>query len=152
MYQRILVPIDGSETSRHGLGEAIKLATLTHGQLRLIHVIDELSMAYGMEAYASYGGDDWISVLRSNAKQTVDDALATVRAANIAVDSVTHDNFSGVVYELVVAEASQWKAEVIVLGTHGRRGMRRLFLGSSAENILRYATVPVLLLRAPEVK
>ncbi|WP_331713029.1 universal stress protein [Variovorax sp. HW608] len=52
--------------------------------------------------------------------------------------------------ELVTNEAASWPADLIVLGTHGRRGAKRLFLGSSAEQILRIAPVPILLVRAIE--
>lgn len=148
MYRRILVPVDGSPTSNRGLDEAINLAKLTQGQLRLIHVIDELSMAWGMEAYSAYGGGDWIGVLRDNGALVVHNAQAVVEAAGIEVDTVVYDSFSGVVHELVTKEAEKWAAELIVLGTHGRRGIGRLVLGSGAESILRYAPVPVLLVRA----
>jgi nucleotide-binding universal stress UspA family protein len=59
MYQKILVPIDGSSTSRAGLREAIRLAQLSGGRLRLVHVIDELSFALVMDAYGGYTGD-WL--------------------------------------------------------------------------------------------
>lgn len=149
MYQRILVPVDGSPTSNHGLEEAIRLAAMTQGRLRLIHVIDELSFAFTMDAYAGQAGN-WRSALRENGTQILEDARATVAAAGIEVDTVLHDNLAGTVHELVTAEAAQWPADLIVLGTHGRRGVRRLVLGSSAEHILRQAPVPVLLVRAQD--
>lgn len=74
--------------------------------------------------------------------------VAVVDAAGIEVDTVVYDSFSGVVHELVTQEANKWAAELSVLGTHGRRGIGRLVLGSGAESILRYAPVPVLLVRA----
>lgn len=61
-----------------------------------------------------------------------------------------YDNFEGRVHELVAAEAAKWPADVIVIGTHGRRGIGRMVLGSSAEHVLRLSPVPVLLVRAPE--
>jgi nucleotide-binding universal stress UspA family protein len=149
MYTRILVPVDGSPTSNHGLDEAISLAKLTQGQLRLIHVIDELSFALPMDAYAGYAGYS-LSVLKENAVQLLQEAKMKVEAAGVKADTVCHDNFEGSVYELVTAEAVKWPADLIVLGTHGRRGVGRVLMGSSAENILRYANVPVLLVRAPE--
>ncbi|PNG59955.1 MULTISPECIES: universal stress protein [unclassified Variovorax] len=150
MYQRILVPIDGSPTSRHGLEEAIRVAKLTQGRLRLFHVIDELSFALAMDAYSGYAGD-WLNILRENGRRLLDDATASARAAGIEADAVLSDSFTGAVHELVNAEAAKWPADLIVLGTHGRRGVGRVVMGSSAEHILRYANVPVLLVRAPEV-
>jgi nucleotide-binding universal stress UspA family protein len=149
MYQQILVPIDGSPTSRHGLDEAIRVAKLTHGRLRLLHVIDELSFALAMDAYAGYAGD-WLNVLRENGGRLLDEAVATAQAAGIEADQVLCDSFAGSVHEVVNAEAAKWPADLIVLGTHGRRGVGRVVMGSSAEHILRYASVPVLLIRAPE--
>lgn len=149
MYQRILVPIDGSATSKRGLEEAIRLAKLTQGQLRLFHVIDELSFALAMDAYAGYAGD-WLKVLRENGKRILDEARATAQAASVEADVQLCDTFSGSVHEMVNAEAAKWPADLIVLGTHGRRGVGRVVMGSSAEHVLRYASVPVLLVRAPE--
>ncbi len=62
IYQRILVPLDGSETSQLGLQEAIRVAQTTQGELRLFHVIDDLSFALAMDAYAGQTGD-WLRVL-----------------------------------------------------------------------------------------
>ncbi len=148
MYQRILVPVDGSPTSNRGLDEAIRIAKLTQGRLRLVHVIDELSFALAMDAYSGFAGD-WLGVLRENGANILATAKATVRDAGVEAETVLHDNFSRKVHEQVTAEAAQWPADLIVLGTHGRRGVGRLVMGSSAEYIVRYATVPVLLVREP---
>lgn len=151
MYQQILVPVDGSATSMEGLEQAIGVARLVKGRLRLIHVVDELSFALAMDAYSSYSGD-WMEVLRENGTKLLRDCREKVEAAGIPVDTVLCDNFRGAVDELVTQEAAKWPADLIVLGTHGRRGAKRLFLGSSAEHILRSAPVPVLLVRAPDTK
>ena len=150
MYQRILVPIDGSATSQRGLEEAIHLAKLTKGRLRLFHVIDELSFALAMDAYAGFAGD-WLNVLRENGKRILLEGREQTLAAGLEVETHLCDRFTGSVHELVNADAAQWPADLIVLGTHGRRGIGRAVMGSSAEQILRYAPVPVLLVRAPEV-
>lgn len=148
MYQRILVPVDGSITSNRGLEEAVQLARLTRGRLRLVHVVDELSFALAMDAYAGHAGD-WVKELRAEGVRILAQAKATVSATGVEVDSVLHDGFKKTVHERVVADAAGWPADLIVLGTHGRRGVKRLVLGSSAENILRLSSVPVLLVRAP---
>lgn len=149
MYQRILVPIDGSSTSQRGLEEAIRLAKLTQGRLRLLHVLDELSFALAMDAYSGYAGD-WLGVLRQEGTRLLEQAKATAAAAGVEADVLLCDNFKGSVHQQVNAEAGNWPADLIVLGTHGRRGIGRAVMGSSAEHILRYAPVPVLLVRAPE--
>lgn len=149
MYQRILVPVDGSPTADHGLQEAIRLAGLTRGSVRLLHVVDDLSFALAMDAYAGYSGD-WMTELRDAGRQVLDDAKAQVVAAGLDAEAVLYDSVEGRVHELVVAEAKKWPADLIVIGTHGRRGVGRLVLGSSAEHVLRLSPVPVLLVRAPE--
>ncbi len=151
MYQRILVPVDGSATSGFGLQEALRLAALTGGRLRLVHVIDELPSALALDAYAGHAGDR-VKELRIDGARILAEAKATAIAAGAKVDAVLHDGFKGTVHEWVIADAEQWHADLIVLGTHGRHGVERLMLGSSAENILRSATIPVLLVRAPAPK
>jgi nucleotide-binding universal stress UspA family protein len=151
MYQRILVPIDGSSTSSQGLDEAIRLAKLTQGRLRLMHVIDELSFALAMDAYAGYTGD-WLAQLRAAGSKLLEEARAKAAAAGVEAECLLCDTFRGAVAERVVSDAAAWPADLIVLGTHGRRGLGRMVMGSSAELIVRHATVPVLLVRAPEVQ
>jgi len=149
MYQRILVPVDGSSTSAHGLGEAIGLAKVTGGRLRLIHVIDELSFALAMDAYAGRTGD-WLQELRSAGTRLLEGGKARAAAEGVEADTVLCDHFRGSVPDRVAGEAGSWPADLIVLGTHGRRGLGRVVMGSSAEQILRTSAVPVLLVRAPE--
>ena len=147
MYQRILVPIDGSATAERGLAEAIKLGRLTGAQLRLIHVVDELSFALGASQGMTTMTGDVLDMLREGGAEILALGAANVRAAGLQVDTVLKDSFAGRVSDLVIREAGAWPADLIVLGTHGRRGVGRLFLGSDAETIVRSAPVPVLLLR-----
>jgi nucleotide-binding universal stress UspA family protein len=147
MYQRILVPIDGSSTSARGLEEAIALARLTHASLRLIHVVDELPFALSTDAMAAWSGD-MFTFLREAGEGILKEGKDKVEHAGIPVDTVMNDSFQGRVCDLVVDEANRWKADLIVIGTHGRRGPGRLVMGSDAEQILRLAPVPVLLVRA----
>lgn len=147
MYERILVPVDGSATSDRGLAEAIELARRLGARLRLVHVVDELSMALAMDAYSGYAGD-WIQVLRDAGRKVLDENLAEVKAAGLEAEGCLPDTFSGSVQDLILGEARRWDAGLIVIGTHGRRGAKRWVLGSTAENILRQSPIPVLLVRA----
>lgn len=151
MYQRILVPVDGSATSNSGLAEAIRLAQLTRGRLLLLHVVDELSLGYGISTYSGLAGD-WLTLLRQTGVEVLEAGKATATQAGVEVDTVLNDSFAGSLPDMVQAEAARWQADVIVLGTHGRRGISRLMLGSDAEKIIRSARVPVLLLRTPEAR
>ncbi len=145
-YQHILVPVDGSATSNRGLAEAIMIAKLTGARLRLVHVVDDLSFAIGVDGLGS--GSEVISLLREAGESVLAAARSQVQAAGLRVDTVLHEAFSGRVCDLVVEDAATWPADLIVIGTHGRRGAGRLFMGSDAEQILRLAPVPVLLVRA----
>ena len=91
MYQRILVPVDGSPTSDRGLQEAIRLAQLTHGELRLIHVIDELSFALGIDSYGYYAGE-LLDLLRKDGAAILQHAADTAREHGVTVDSVLYEN------------------------------------------------------------
>ena len=151
MYQRILVPIDGSPTSNQGLDEAVKLSKLTGASLRLIHVLDPLTFATGFEPYAVYAGD-LIPRMEEAGKQILEQGKARAQAAGVKVDSFLFDGLAARVSETVIQAAKDWNADLIVIGTHGRRGVGRFVMGSDAEQIVRVAPVPVLLVRAPEAK
>lgn len=147
MYQRILVPVDGSPTSSRGLDEAIAIGRIMGARLRLLHVVDETSFAMSADAFGAYTGD-LLTLLRQGGEQILADAKSRVEAAGLAVDTVLRESLAGRVCDLVTAEAQAWQAELIVLGTHGRRGAGRILLGSDAEQILRLSTAPVLLVRS----
>ena len=91
-----------------------------------------------------------LELLQRNGAELLAKAQAAVRAQGLQVDTVLYENLAKTVQQRVVDEAVSWRADLIVVGTHGRRGVRRMVLGSSAEGILRTATVPVLLVRAPD--
>ena len=144
MYQRILVPIDGSPTSLRGLEVAVRLAMLTKGRLRLMHVVDDLSFALCLDAYGGKGGD-WLGFLRDNGARVLEQAKSAVAACGVGVETMLSDNFSGPVHLQVTVEAGRCRADLIVPGAHGRRSAGRLVLARGAENILCCSTVPVLL-------
>ena len=149
MYKRILVPLDGSATSIKGLDEAIRLASLTGARLRLIHVVDELLVVTGFETYPTYV-NEVVPLLKQQGERILEDAKARALAGGATVETKLLECLGHRASEIILDEARAWNADLVVLGTHGRRGFRRLFLGSDAEQISRSSTVPVLLVRAPE--
>ena len=149
MYQRILVPVDGSPTANRGLREAITLAKLTGARLRLINVVDVFSVAMEANAFAGYSGDI-IPLMREGGQKILATARAQAEAAGVSADTALREGFAARVSDLVIDEAKAWSAELVVIGTHGRRGVGRLLLGSDAEQILRMAPVPVLLVRSAD--
>ncbi len=150
MYQRILVPVDGSHTSTLGLQEAIRIAIDQRARLRLISVVDESVVAQNFEGYFEIG--DLLDALRDSGKKAIHNALALVRKHDVKADSALYESLGGRVSDVIVGEARKWKADLIVMGTHGRRGINRLVLGSDAEAVLRAAPVPVLMVRSSERK
>ena len=146
MYQRILVPVDGSTTSNAGLAEAIKLAKLTGARVRVLHVVDEMPSLMSAYSFATMPGDVF-KMLKDAGQAVLEQARLTVHAAGIPVEATLFDSLSGRLFDRVAEQVQEWGADVIVLGTHGRRGVGRMLLGRDAEQIVRTATVPVLLVR-----
>ena len=147
LYRKILVPIDGSPASNRGLEEAIKLARDQGARLRLVHVLDELVSVPGAEAVVYLGNT--ADLLREAGEQILAQARELVKTSGLESESVVLETVGGRAAESIIAEAAAWAADLIVLGTHGRRGVKRLVMGSDAEEIVRTAPVPVLLVRAP---
>lgn len=152
MFRRILVPIDGSPPSKRGLEEAIALAKNQGAGLCLLHVIDELVIMppvdgamYVAESYRS----DFIKSLQEEGRKLLADAVAMARRRRIKAQPVLLETVGHRVAELIIKQAKKWRADVIVLGTHGRRGVARAAMGSDAEMVVRESPVPVLLVRAP---
>jgi nucleotide-binding universal stress UspA family protein len=148
MYQKILVPIDGSKTSARGLDEAIKLAKSLGSSIRLIHVVNELMIVATYEGTV-YSGE-LVEALRESGKKILAQAQDKVTAAGVSVQSELLEAHGGQAGAVIVNDAAQSKVELIVLGTHGRRGLSRLVMGSDAEQVVRQTAVPVLLVRQSE--
>ena len=151
MFRRILVPIDGSPTSNRGLDEAIGLARDQHAKICLLHVVDELILtgADGMMYVPPDYVDDFIRTSRAGGKKLLVRAEARVRKRSVEVDTVLVESVGRRVADLIIKQAKKWRADLIVLGTHGRRGLSRVVMGSDAEMVLRETPLPVLLVRSP---
>lgn len=147
MYRKILVPIDGSPASNLGLNEAIKLAKDQGAKLRLFHLVDEYVAVSSMDGVTLDTGD-LLEALRQTGRKIVAKAVAQARRSGLAPESVMLESFGGRAAEFIVQQAKKWGADLIVLGTHGRRGVKRLVMGSDAEQVIRTTPVPVLLVRS----
>lgn len=145
MYTKILVPVDGSDTARRGLVEAIAFVKSKGGQIRLVHVVNELIFGYPYGGGAFAG--DFTASLRAEGERVLDAAEALVGEAGLSCERTIVESIGGAAADLIVAQANAWPADLIVMGTHGRRGLRRLALGSDAEGVVCTAAVPVLLVR-----
>ncbi len=145
MYGKILVPVDGSETSTRGLDEAIKIAKGQGSQLRLVHIVNEyiLDITYSAGVFPQ----NLIDSLVKTGRSVLEAGESAAKKEGVKVDTVLIESIGGVAADLIVAQAKTWQPDLIVMGTHGRRGLARLALGSDAEHVVRAATVPVLLVR-----
>ena len=148
MYSNILVPLDGSPTATLGLAEAIKLAKNQGGSLRLLHVANELIMAYPYDT--GFAAGQLLEALREGGQALLKEAAASARGAGVEVAAMCEDAINGQIGAHIVQQAKAWPADLIVMGTHGRRGIRRMVMGSDAEYVVRHTPVPVLLVRSHE--
>jgi nucleotide-binding universal stress UspA family protein len=146
MYRKILVPIDGSRTSARGLEEAINLAKGQKASLVVLHVVDDTILTYSTEIIPVYM-DELIKSMRKGGEKILAKAVAKVRARGLKPRPVLVEKFGGPVADVIVSQARKQRADLIVLGTHGRRGVTRLVMGSDAEGVVRRSPVPVLLVR-----
>ena len=148
MYKRILVAADGSDTSKLALNEALALAKVQQSQVRIVHVVDAAPLFITDNYYANI--EKLEAGLLEAGKKLLAEALATSEKAGIVAESrlAEIEAMNVRVADMIVQEAKAWPAELIVVGTHGRRGLSHLFLGSVAEGVVRTAPVPVLLIRA----
>ncbi len=145
MFHRILVPIDGSDAARHALERAIALARDQGAALRIIHVVD-----IGPIYWAAPAGVDAAAVeqaLLQAGQELVAAGADQARRAGVPVETAVRETDDRRISDVIVDEARQQGADLIVMGTHGRHGLARLFLGSVADGVVRSAPVPVMLVR-----
>ena len=145
MYSKILVPIDGSECANAGLREVVRVADQKAGRVLLVHVIESLqpngehpvgTVGAIIQAAPRKDGENILQLAQRTLLPlgvTCEAALAELRGQRIA--------------QIIVAHALRWNAELIVMGTHGRKGVSRMVLGSTTEDVIRTTPVPVLVVR-----
>ena len=147
MYKRILVPIDGSDTAARGLAEAIALARELKATVRLLNLTSDFVLMVEMSNVIDY--EKFREGLNQVGRRLLAQASELAKAQGVTAETSLHDLRGGRVADAIVEEARQSRCDLIVIGTHGRRGVARAMLGSDAENVVRSSPVPVLLVRAP---
>ena len=144
-YKRILAAVDGSPTSSKGLREALRVAKREGARLFILNVVSDYpALAVAAEAPAMV---DLLPMLREGGKRILARAEAAARKAGVKPTLLMREIVGGPAAYAIVREARKQRCDLIVLGTHGRRGVRRLVLGSDAEQVVRTSPVPVLLVR-----
>jgi nucleotide-binding universal stress UspA family protein len=145
MYHRILVPLDGSPASERGLREAIKLAAGQDCTLFFLHVVDDFRMLVEMTSVRSY--DEMLRGLRQYGLEVLGKARAAAQESGVHHEELLREVTNQRVADAIVAQAAQHACDLVVMGTHGRRGFNRIAMGSEAEQVARTSAVPVLLVR-----
>ena len=135
-FQKILVAVDSSEYAAHAAQVASELATAVSGQLGLIHVIDATLIGNEVGVPAAE-----LRAMQRRDGQGLLDAAAATMAASLPPWKFLRE---GTPWKEIIHSAREWPADVIVIGTHGRTGLRRLLLGSTAEGVVRHAPCPVV--------
>ncbi len=146
MYKRILVAADGSATSDKALAEAINLANDQHAQLKIVYTIDDASIYTAADVPNAVGIEQaWIDA----GHKILEAAKKKAQAAGIEAETklLETDAMGEKISDAIVNEARAWPADLLVAGTHGRRGLSHLIMGSVAEGIVRTCPVPLLLVR-----
>ncbi|QUN30553.1 universal stress protein [Cupriavidus sp. KK10] len=147
MYQRILLAVDGSRSSDLALSQATIIAKATGAEVKALFVVDDSDVFFE----ASYfNPKELIDNITAHGRKALDAASARLSEAGVR-NSVKLDEkpvAPGRISLTIVTEADAWNADLIVLGTHGRRGVRRLLMGSVSEGVLAKTSKPVLLVRS----
>jgi len=144
MFKRIIVAIDGSRTSRHAFDTALDLAVTHQAVVQPYYVVESGPMYMDVPGYDP-------SVLQKGLTEqgatVAREAAEAMKARGVAGDIVTVEaTVSDDVASLIIGAARAFNADLLVMGTHGRKGFKRMILGSVAERCLRQASLPVLLI------
>ncbi len=144
LFKNILVPVDFGESSRDALTLAIDLAKQYGSALTLLHAVDVPAYGYGAVGFAAV---DILTPMQEAARAHLDTLLAEVRKERPETTGIVA---TGVPWREIIAAIDERKPDLIVMGTHGRRGIGRAILGSVAEKVVRLSLAPVLTVRGKE--
>src|SRR5688572_229402 len=147
MYQRILVPTDGSTLSKKAVKSAIELASAVGAELVALNVVPRYPTAY-FEGGVSVSDSDVARIERQWAEQgqaLAEVARAAAAAAGLKAKAVTMR--SDLVAESILAAVRKHRCDLVVMASHGRKGLKRLLLGSETQHVLTHGNIPVLVLR-----
>ena len=147
MYQRILIATDGSDISRSAVTSAIELASVVRAELVALYVVPRYPVSY-FEGGITISVDDIARTEKqwSEKGQTVVDAVQQEAKAQ-GVTAIALVVQSDLVAESIISAAKKHGCDLVVMASHGRKGIKRILLGSETQHVLTHSTVPVLVLR-----
>jgi len=147
MYKRILVATDGSTLSKKAVTNAIELAASCSAELLALKVVPRYPQAY-FEGSIPLSGEEVARVEKQWAESAQQQLASVEKSAKAkSVSAKTLVIKSDVVSDAIVAAAKKHKADLIVMASHGRKGIKRLLLGSETLQVLTHSHIPVLVLR-----
>ena len=147
LFKRILVATDGSALSRKAVASAISLAAAHEAELLAVTVVPRYPKAY-FEGAVTFSPNEIATIegrWALDAQEKLDAVSERARAAGVAVKTASLS--SDLVGEALIAAARKHKCDLIVMASHGRRGLKRLLMGSETQHVLTHSTLPVLVLR-----
>jgi len=144
MFKHILVALDGSEGSRKALDIAVQLAKDQGARCTMCTVVDIVSAASSMTFATGDIVNEWIATLNQDARQIESEAIAKYADSGVTIDTHVLEGYPS---SALLDVAKKTSADLIVMGSHGRTGLKRMWLGSVAESVVREATIPVLIAR-----
>ncbi|MDH1703039.1 MULTISPECIES: universal stress protein [Comamonas] len=144
MFKHILVPVDGSETSLHAVAKAAGLAKAFGSEVTAVYVLDPYPFT-GVGADFAYGQAQYLSAATAEANTALEAVKKQMDEAGVAVKTMVGEGHA--VHEGIVRVGDSVGADLIVMGSHGRRGLEKLVLGSVAQRVLSAARIPVLVVR-----
>jgi nucleotide-binding universal stress UspA family protein len=142
--RRFLVPTDFTDTSERALDWAVDLASRVGAAVTVMHAYEIPIM--GFPDGALIASPEIATKIADAARAGLERTVARVKDRGVALDSILRD---GIAFEEINAVAQSIRADLIVIGTHGRRGLARALLGSVAENVIRTSTIPVVTIHGP---
>ncbi len=147
MYKRILVATDGSKLSQKAVDHALNLADLCGAEVVALKVVPRYPQSYfeGGVALAAAEVARIEKQWAAHAQAVVDAAVKAAAGKGVKAKAVTAK--SDLVSEAIIATAKKQKCDLIIMASHGRRGIKRLLLGSETQQVLTHSHIPVLVLR-----
>jgi nucleotide-binding universal stress UspA family protein len=151
VHKQILVAVDGSPSSDAALREALELAACAHAKLRIAHAMyTARDYPYAISGFVPGDLEELQERWRKLGQDILDRGLASARQAGVAAESVLLELSGRGVSSAIVDEAKRCGADLIIVGTHGHRGIQRFLLGSVADGVARTTPVSVLLVRGAD--
>lgn len=144
MFKHILVPVDGSATSLLAVNKAAALAKAFDSAVTAVYVLDPYPFT-GVGADFAYGQAQYLNAATSEANKALEEAQQIMQEAGVSAKIIVGEGHA--VHEGIARVAENVGADLIVMGSHGRRGLEKLVLGSVAQRVLQAARMPVLVVR-----